>query len=96
MPGLNGQGPMNQGSMTGRGLGRCAAPGASEDYLDTAGRGFVRGRGGQRRCRFFQTARFEGPQMADNRPSLLETLLDKTARLEEELAALRRSLSDKA
>ncbi|MFO7816503.1 MAG: DUF5320 domain-containing protein [Thermodesulfobacteriota bacterium] len=51
MPGFNGTGPMGQGPVTGRGMGRCtgaaapgAAPGAGMGF--GMGRGFGRGRGG--------------------------------------------------
>jgi len=48
MPGLDGKGPQGQGSMTGRGLGRCA-DGKNVDETGNVERGegtfFARGRG---------------------------------------------------
>ena len=46
MPGLNQKGPMNEGAMTGRGLGRCTNPNVNTfGAQDTAGNGQGIGRG---------------------------------------------------
>jgi len=56
MPGFNRTGPMGEGALTGRGLGRCNPKNENQDDNITQadfrrGRGFGRGRGLRRRNR---------------------------------------------
>ncbi len=59
MPGLDGKGPNGQGSMTGRGLGRCAdADAATKGETVGTGRGIFGGRGRGRGAGFGRGNRF--------------------------------------
>ena len=85
MPGFNQQGPMNQGPMTGRGMGKCAngpmadAPNFSNPADRGLGLGFRRGRGfGQGRGRGMGPCWGQGygygqASMAAQNPNAMET-----------------------
>ena len=60
MPGMNGQGPMNQGPRTGRGAGMCQRPGQGMGRGAGMGRGRSGGAGLGRRCRGGQGMGFGG------------------------------------
>lgn len=101
MPGFNQKGPMNEGSMTGRGLGRCAAsPRNVGDTQDMAGVGSGYGRGqgramGRGRCQRI----WPGEGMARDaqvsqqlQPAGDEALKLRVRQLENELEALRHQM----
>jgi hypothetical protein len=101
MPGFNQRGPMNEGPMTGRGLGRCAAPsqgasGTSDASWNAPGYGCGGGRAmGRGRCR--RTWQGVDP-LGDTKVSRLlqpdrnEALTLKVRRLESELDAIKNQL----
>lgn len=104
MPGLNQRGPMNEGPMTGRGLGKCTGSDAVTDNNTAPARrqnaGFGAGRGmgmGRRGCR--RPGRGMGggrwadttvPEMEAGRS--FQSLSEKTRQLEAELAAVKAEL----
>lgn len=102
MPGFNQQGPMNEGPMTGRRMGRCAMP--SQDAggpVDAAWNapGFGRGRGmalgGRGRCRrtwWNQSSAVDAQPPRQASTTREETLTRKVQELENQLAALKSEL----
>jgi len=101
MPGYNQRGPMNEGPMTGRRLGRCAATtatgvGSPDTGVDSfgygRGRGMAMGRGRCRRTWWNMDApgnvQFSGP----TEPSREQSLERKVQALESELAVLKNEL----
>ena len=97
MPGFNQRGPMNEGAMTGRGLGRCAAPGRDVGRTsDTRGNepGYGRSRGramGRGRCRrTWWDVDADGDSRRLQPPG--EDMVKKVYQLERELSALKNDL----
>ncbi len=98
MPGLNQRGPMNQGPMTGRGTGRCAAPSqGTEREWRAAGYGQNRGMG-RRRCQQnrWRTDMPEAPMAFDQQELESEESLTQRARkLELELESIKSQLEQR-
>ena len=101
MPGFNQRGPMNEGPMTGRSLGRCAAPGRDIGGIpDTIGSfpGYGRGPGkamGRGRCRrtwWGVDAAGDSQGFRPLPPAREEGLVVKVRQLENELEAIKNRL----
>jgi len=98
MPGFNEQGPMNQGPMTGRGMGACAngTRSASSGFvtpgLGRAGMGFRRGRGCGQGGRF--AAGYDQRPMAGQPAVSKEGLMQRADLLESELNAIKEELAN--
>lgn len=106
MPGFNQQGPMNQGPMTGRGMGACtngtrpASSGLSTPGPGRAGMGFRRGRGCGQGAGFGQGGRFgagygQRPMAAQPAVSK-EGLMQRADLLESELNVIKEELANLA
>ena len=101
MPGFNQRGPLNEGPMTGRGLGRCAAPsqdtGGTQDATWNAqgyGRGGGRAMGWGRCRRTWWGVDTAGDARGARRlqPAGEEALALKVRQLESELDAIKNQL----
>ncbi len=96
MPGFNQQGPMNQGSMTGRGMGACTngTKPASTGFVTPgrAGMGFRRGRGCGQGARF--GAGYGQRPMAAPAAVSKEGLMQRADLLESELNAIKEELAN--
>lgn len=87
MAGLNQQGPMNEGPMTGRGRGLCSKNDCRQGYLS---RGGGLGRGMGRRMRFAQQDVPPGNRAEVDEPSLQK----QVEMLEAELVRIKKQLQN--
>ncbi len=96
MPGFNQKGPMSEGPMTGRGMGRCAAP-TQDTARDWDAPGYGRGRTmGRRRCQQQIRRGADVPERTQVslqlQPAGVATLTEKAHQLELELETIKNQL----
>ena len=88
MPRRDGTGPLGQGAMTGRGLGRCTGT----NYVGTYGTRMGRGLGARRGCGFGYGMHRGFGAIAGPGRSEKELLLEQTALLQERIDAIAKQL----
>jgi hypothetical protein len=95
MPGLNRRGPMNEGSMTGKGRGLCTGSVDQGQAFGAGGYGSMRRGFGRRRCQAYESGIGWGINY-NFRPTQLNTkavLQNRANLLEAEIAEIKQQLS---